>query len=88
MENIESYLKLKNRYDDHKERVSFEITGRKCEKSIDLGVDCVEKEGVVEALLDKFYFTVYYIDDYMKDTTELGNDVKLFESFDAFHSSF
>ena len=42
----------------------------------------------ITKLLDKFYFTAYYIDDYMKDTNELGANVKLFESFDAFHSQF
>ena len=88
MENIESKLRLKNRYDDRKERISFEITGRKCEKEIDLGVDCIEKPEALEQLLDKFYFSVYYIDDYMKDTPGLGNDVKLYKSFDSYHSSF
>ena len=51
-------------------------------------MDSLGVSNPITKLLEKFYFTAYYIDDYMKDTNDLGDNVKLFESFDAFHSQF
>ena len=41
-------------------------------------MDSAGESNPITKLLDKFYFTAYYIDDYMKETNELGDNVKLY----------
>ena len=79
MTKLASRLKVKNKYDDYEERISFEIVAHKC---IDKG--CAKPDAIIN-LLSRFYFTLYYIEDNISYSTKLENPIY---TQDAFHSQF
>ena len=58
MNKLGDYMKVKNKYDDYEERVSFEIVAHKC-----INATICAKPEAISNLLSKFYFTLYYIED-------------------------
>ena len=56
MEDIEDVLKVKNAYDNYRERVSFEIVAEECKKVNN--ITCAESTSIT-TLLKEVYFTFY-----------------------------
>ena len=76
---VKDVLRVKNAYDNFKERVSFEIMVSKC---TDLSKGCAEKSHA-EKVLKTIYFTNYFIEDSISYSTKLDSPIV---TQDAFHS--
>ena len=64
MEGIGDKLKVKNKYDNKNDRISFEIIAIKCNPNIDIDKQCKEPIEITK-VLDNLYMTVYYVDDFV-----------------------
>ena len=64
MKEIEDQLRVKHIYEDTKERISFAISARRCNPTIDTDIECKPPEAV-DKVAKLLMFSVFYIDDFI-----------------------